>query len=198
MKINPGSKIANYLGIDNACRDLFISFFILENHPPYSQYAGQNVRMRYFGHACILIETNDLTILIDPLISYYGYQSNVAHFSDKHIPDVIDFVLITHNHQDHILFETLLPLRHKIKNIIGPRTTTGALQDPNLKLAFTAAGFNNVIEIDDMEVIRINNCVITGIPFTGEHSDLNIKAKACHHVLIKEFSFSFYGGFQDC
>jgi L-ascorbate metabolism protein UlaG (beta-lactamase superfamily) len=106
--------------------------------------------MRYFGHACILIEMSGVSILVDPLISYYGYESSVAHFSDIDLPEVIDYVLITHNHQDHILFETLLPLRHKIRNIIVPRTTSGALQDPNLKLAFNHAGFFNVFEIDEI------------------------------------------------
>ncbi len=86
--------------------------------------------MRYFGHACILVETKISAILIDPLISYYGYLSSVSHFSDVDLPDTIDYVLITHNHQDHILFETLLPLRHKIRNVVVPRTRSGgALQD---------------------------------------------------------------------
>jgi L-ascorbate metabolism protein UlaG (beta-lactamase superfamily) len=48
-----------------------------------------------------------------------------------------------------------------------------------------------VIEIDEMEDIRFENCVITGIPFTGEHSDLNVKAKMCFHVAISDFTFLF-------
>ena len=69
----------------------------------------------------------------------------VNHFSDFILPDKIDYVLITHNHQDHILFETLLPLRHKIKNLIVPRTNSGRLEDPDLKLMFNNIGFKNVI-----------------------------------------------------
>jgi hypothetical protein len=34
-------------------------------------------------------------------------------------------VLITHNHQDHILFETLLQIRHKVSEIIVPRGGSG-------------------------------------------------------------------------
>lgn len=193
MKRQPGSidEIAGLLGVKEADRSLFDTFFTTEKHPEYKRYEGDSVRMRYFGHACILIETKHISILVDPLISYYGYDSSVAHYSDVDLPDNIDYVLITHNHQDHILFETLLPLRHKIKNIIVPRTTNGALQDPNLKLMFNAIGFNNIIEIDEMEEIVLNNCVITGIPFTGEHSDLNIKAKSCYHVSVDSFTFLF-------
>lgn len=193
MKREAGSidEIAAKLGVKDADRALFDTFFTEQEHPVYRKYEGEHVRMRYFGHACILIETKDVSILVDPLISYYGYESSVAHYSDIDIPDVIDYVLITHNHQDHILFETLLPLRHKIRNVVVPRTTSGALQDPNLKMAFNHAGFNNVIEIDEMEELKFFNCVITGIPFTGEHSDLDIKAKTCFHIAIDKFTFLF-------
>jgi L-ascorbate metabolism protein UlaG (beta-lactamase superfamily) len=179
------------LGISKEQEALFETFFTETPHPAYDKYTGDKIRMRYFGHACILIETKDVSILADPLISYYGYRSDIEHFSDSDLPDVIDYVLITHNHQDHILFETLLPLRHKIKNIIVPRTKGGRLEDPELKLMFNSIGFDNVIEIDEMETIQFADSTITGIPFTGEHSDLNIQAKACHLVQIGQFKLLF-------
>jgi L-ascorbate metabolism protein UlaG (beta-lactamase superfamily) len=170
---------------------LFDTFFTLEKPSVYQPYTGDKIRMRYFGHACILIETKEVSILVDPLISYYGYHSDVDHYSDADLPDVIDYVLITHNHQDHILFETLLPLRHKIMNIVVPRNSGGELQDPSLKLMFNNIGFNNVIEIDDMQALEFKDCKITGIPFLGEHSDLDIKSKICHHVQIGQFKVLF-------
>jgi L-ascorbate metabolism protein UlaG (beta-lactamase superfamily) len=193
MKRRGGSidEIAALLEVKEADRPLFETFFTSQEHPAYRKYEGSNVRMRYFGHACILIETRGISILVDPLISYYGYESSVAHFSDVDLPDTIDYVLITHNHQDHILFETLLPLRHKIRNIIVPRTTTGVLQDPNLKLMFDRLGFNNVREIDEMQQLKFGDCVLTGVPFTGEHSDLNVRAKTCYHISIDRFTFLF-------
>lgn len=170
---------------------LFASFFTTEAPEAYVPYQGEQVRMRYFGHACILVETKDLSILLDPVISYYGYPNGVDRFSDLDLPEQIDYVLITHNHQDHILFETLLPLRHKIKNIVVPQTSGGRLEDPNLKLIFNAAGFENVIEIGEMETIQFADCTITGIPFVGEHGCLNVQAKMCHHVRVKDFSMLF-------
>ena len=193
MKRTPGSinEIAGKMKIKESDRVLFDSFFTTDEPVKYNKYEGAKARMRYFGHACILIETSEVSILVDPLISYYGYESNVTHYSDADLPDVIDYVLITHNHQDHVLLETLLPLRHKIKNIIVPSSKSGALQDPNLKLMFNNIGFNNVIEISDMEEMNFKNCKITGIPFTGEHSDLNVKSKSCYHVAIEKFTFLF-------
>lgn len=171
--------------------DLFESFFTEETPQPYKKYTGDKIRMRYFGHACILVETKEITILMDALISYYGYHSDVEHFSDCDLPDTIDYVFLTHNHQDHILFETLLPLRHKIKNIIVPRTNSGRLEDPDLKLMFQNIGFKNVIAIDEMETFTFHDAIITGLPFIGEHSDLNIINKLCFLVKIGEFKLLF-------
>jgi L-ascorbate metabolism protein UlaG (beta-lactamase superfamily) len=179
------------LGIPASKETLFDTFFTETAPPEYQKYTGDKVRMRYFGHACILIETKDISILVDPVISYYGYHSSVQHFSDVDLPDTIDYVLITHNHQDHILFETLLPLRHKIKNLIVPRTNSGKLEDPDLKLMFNNVGFNNVVAVDEMEAIRFEDATITGLPFMGEHSDLNILTKACYFVQIGQFKLIF-------
>jgi L-ascorbate metabolism protein UlaG (beta-lactamase superfamily) len=193
MKRIPQTKgyVATLLGVSRNQEPLFNTFFTEEVPPAYPGYKGDKIRMRYFGHACILIETNELNILVDPLISYYGYHSDVEHYSDADLPDVIDYVLITHNHQDHILFETLLPMRHKIKNVIVPRTRGGRLEDPELKLMFNHIGFNNVIELDEMETIAFEDAVITGVPFTGEHSDLNILTKLCYHIRVGAFTLMF-------
>ena len=187
----PLNYIKSFIELNPDQEELFDSFFTNEAPPAYKPYTGDKLRMRYFGHACILVETKDVNMLIDPLISYYGYQSNVSRFSDMDLPDVIDYVLITHNHQDHILFETLMPLRHKIKNLVIPKSTSGSLQDPSLKLMFKNLGFKNVIEIEEMEPMVFDDCEITGVPFIGEHSDLNIQSKVCHHVRIGEITVLF-------
>lgn len=193
MKRTPQSLgyIKALLGISEQQEALFETFFTDTPPPPYARYTGDKIRMRYFGHACILVETKDISILVDPLISYYGYHSDVEHFSDADLPDTIDYVLITHNHQDHILFETLLPLRHKIKNIIVPRTCSGKLEDPDLELMFSNIGFTNVFSIDEMKTIRFSDAIITGLPFIGEHSDLNILTKSCYLVQISSFKLLF-------
>jgi L-ascorbate metabolism protein UlaG (beta-lactamase superfamily) len=193
MKRTAGSleKIKEELGITKDQEPLFETLFTEEAPPSYNRYTGDKIRMRYFGHACILVETKDVSILLDPLISYYGYSSDLEHFSDADLPDVIDYALITHNHQDHIIFETLLPLRHKIKKLVVPKSREGRLEDPSLKLMFEQIGFSNVVEIEDLETVRFADATITGLPFMGEHCDLNIQAKACYLVRIGSFKLLF-------
>ena len=100
-------------------------------------------------------------------------------------------MLITHNHQDHILFETLLQIRHKVKTIIVPKGGSGHLQDPSLQLILANCGFRNVIELGDMETINIGNGYITGVPFLGEHSDLDIRTKLAYLIRFRHHSLLF-------
>lgn len=184
------SHVKEALGLKAEDEQLFSTFFTPEKPPPYKNYVETGARWRYFGHACILLETNGLSIMLDPVLSY-TYQHQISRYTYDDIPDVIDYVLITHNHQDHIIFETMLQIRHKIKNIIVPRNGSGALQDPSLKLMLQAVGFKNVIEMDELESVEIPNGSITGLPFLGEHCDVNIRTKMAWLIELRGSKFLF-------
>jgi L-ascorbate metabolism protein UlaG (beta-lactamase superfamily) len=186
MKRTPGSydEIRQALKINPEQEELFKEFFTVDAPEVYEAYTGPGIRTRYFGHACVLLETSEISMLVDPVISYDGYEHEVPRFTSRHLPDKIDYILITHNHQDHVLLETLLQLRHKVKNVIVPSSGKGSLQDPSLKLMFNNMGFKNVIALDDMESVALNKCTITALPFLGEHSDLDVRSKMCIHVSL--------------
>jgi L-ascorbate metabolism protein UlaG (beta-lactamase superfamily) len=192
LKSNPRSwyEIKEMLKIPDSKDTLMRSFLTSEQPPAYEPYAGPGIRWRYFGHACILIESQGTSMLFDPVLSY-TYESGISRYTYMDLPDQIDYVLITHNHQDHVLFETLLQIRHKIKNIIVPRNGGGQLQDPSLKLLLQNCGFRNVIEISEMEEIRNGAICITGLPFFGEHADLDIKSKMAWLVRINDHALLF-------
>jgi L-ascorbate metabolism protein UlaG (beta-lactamase superfamily) len=186
MKRRPGNieRMKAELNIPPHQEELFESFFTTEPPREYKKYQREGILTRYFGHACVLVETKEISILCDPVISYDGYETDVNRYTVEDLPDVIDYVLITHNHQDHILLETLLQLRHKIKTIIIPSGGKGNLQDPSLRIMFNKIGFKNVVELDDMQSLELDRCTITGLPFIGEHSDLDIRSKLCYHVAL--------------
>jgi hypothetical protein len=131
-----------------------------------------------------LMEDGTTTIMSDPSVGYEGTAA-IDYYSFSDLPDRIDYVLITHNHQDHVLFEVLLQLRHKIGTIVVPKCHGGFVQDPSLKLALEKAGFSSVIELDDLEVLPVPGGAITGLPFLGEHCDLHIRCKLGYQVELR-------------
>jgi L-ascorbate metabolism protein UlaG (beta-lactamase superfamily) len=186
----PWGEIKEILNLSEEQEEVFHSFLTPEPPPMRSPYAGDGVRWRYFGHATMLIETKKVSLLFDPVLSY-AYPSEIPRYTYQDIPDSIDYVLLTHNHEDHVLFESLLQIRNKVKNVVLPRNAAGSLQDPSLKLILQKLGFMNIIELGDMEVIPIDGGEIIGIPFFGEHCDLDVKAKIAYGVRIDGHSFLF-------
>jgi L-ascorbate metabolism protein UlaG (beta-lactamase superfamily) len=169
--------------------DLIQTFFTPACPPAYRRYEGLRARWRYFGHACVLVETPDVTILFDPVLSY-TYECGISRYTYQDLPDTIDYVVITHNHQDHVLFETLLQIRHKVRHVVVP-TGGGTLQDPSLKLLLRQIGFERVTALDPLDEIPIPDGAIIAVPFLGEHCDLDIATKSGYLVRVGRHSLLF-------
>jgi L-ascorbate metabolism protein UlaG (beta-lactamase superfamily) len=138
-------------------------------------------RVRYFGHACLLLQTPDAAVLTDPFISTDNRHGDRYTLDD--LPDHIDLVLITHGHQDHIVLETLLQLRSRIGAVVVPRSSRGNLCDPSIGLYLKALGFT-VTEVDDFDQVPFPGGEVVATPFLGEHSDLDIRAKSTYFLKI--------------
>jgi L-ascorbate metabolism protein UlaG (beta-lactamase superfamily) len=182
--------IKEALGIEGEREELFSRFLTAQGPPRLDDYDGDSIRVQYFGHACVLIEARGVTILTDPAISY-RYDSEVRRYTQADLPDAIDYVLITHSHSDHLVLETLLQLRHKIKNVIVPKNMCGSLEDPSLKLLLQNLGFKNVSELDEMESVDVRGGSITSLPFLGEHCDLRVRSKNAFLVQLNGTSLMF-------
>jgi L-ascorbate metabolism protein UlaG (beta-lactamase superfamily) len=186
----PFATVRDLLELNDGDAALFQTFLTTERPRTYEPYGGPGARWRYFGHACILLETGGVSVLLDPVLSY-TYESDISRYTYEDLPEVIDFALITHNHQDHILFETLLQLRHRIRTVVVPRNGGGALQDPSLRLLLRQCGFRNVIDLTEMDEIDFGCGSITALPFLGEHADLGILTKAAYLVRLNRHKLLF-------
>jgi L-ascorbate metabolism protein UlaG (beta-lactamase superfamily) len=176
----PWNGIRHTLEMSDEHAEAMRPFFTSSAPAPYSPYDGDGARWRYFGHACVLLEIRSLSILFDPVLSY-TYESDISRYTYADLPDWIDHVVITHNHMDHILLETLLQIRHKVGQIIVPRAGQGAIQDPSLKMMFTNIGFANVREMGEFETLDLDeHASLVAIPFLGEHSDLAVTSKLAY------------------
>jgi L-ascorbate metabolism protein UlaG (beta-lactamase superfamily) len=134
-------------------------------------------RWRYFGHACVLVEADDgSNVLVDPLVAY-DTNGELERFVLRDLPERINYIVLTHNHADHVLLETLLALRYKVDTIVVP-SAGGGLADPSLKLMLQSIGFKNVIELEPLGSVESGKLSLTALPFLGEHGDLDIRTKA--------------------
>ena len=87
---------------------------------PPPRVAGSNLRVTFVNHATVLVQTEGLNILIDPVwsdrvspLAWYGpkrHRPPGIRFED--LPP-IDLVLISHDHYDHMDLPTLRRLREK-------------------------------------------------------------------------------------
>lgn len=186
----PLSSISDIIG--GSDRDsTVLSSFLTENAPPRpARFDGAGLRWRYFGHATVLIESRDCTILTDPLIAY-PFDGMSPRFTAEDLPEHIDFVLITHGHQDHLVLETLLQLRDRIGTIVVAPNNGGTLEDPSLALILRRCGFARVRELSECAEIAFDSGSITAIPFFGEHCDLNIRSKTAYLVRIGAHTMMF-------
>jgi len=79
----------------------------------------------WFGHSSYLIQIDGKRILVDPVFS--GNASPVPYtntsfkgtdvYTANDLPE-IDYLLISHDHYDHVDYETLLALKPKVKKVI--------------------------------------------------------------------------------
>lgn len=151
---------------------------LFTSRPPAHRYVPveKGLRIRFLGHASFLLETKDVSILMDPVIAVRGEDYQDEIFSYSELPPHLDYICITHNHQDHYNLETLLQLRHKTGKLVLPVNNGGTLPDPSMALIGRQLGFE-VLVVDDFDEIAIPGGKLTSIPFLGEHGDLNVRSK---------------------
>jgi L-ascorbate metabolism protein UlaG (beta-lactamase superfamily) len=148
------------------------------------QYSGSGVRVRYFGHACVLVQTPRCAVLIDPTVAWERDDGEATlTFSD--LPDFIDYVVLSHAHQDHICPEVLVQLRQRIGEICVARHNPGNIADPSMKLVLRELGFSNVRVLDPLDSIKTADGEIVSLPFPGEHCDLDVATKQCVYVTAR-------------
>lgn len=99
-----------------------------EDHPDHSELnlKTNEIRFMWFGHSTILLEIDKNRILIDPVFS--NYASPVPGIAKRFQPPVftieeiakVDIVLISHDHYDHLDYETISKLATRDIHYIVP------------------------------------------------------------------------------
>ncbi len=89
---------------------------------------GDETRLTWFGHSAFLLEIDSLKILIDPMFSSspapHPWLGPKRYFDElpieiEKLPE-IDAVLISHDHYDHLDYNSILKLKNKVKQFYVP------------------------------------------------------------------------------
>ena len=184
-------RLADELGVCEAQREAFARLFtpVAPTAPAAARYRGDGVRMRYFGHACVLFESAREAILIDPFVSMQ--TGDDGRYCVNDLPEFLDYVVITHCHQDHFCMEMLLQLRARIGRIVVPSNNTGSIADPSMALVLRELGFADIVVLKPFERIALADGHLESLPFTGEHADLNIHSKQALALRLHARQFLF-------
>jgi L-ascorbate metabolism protein UlaG (beta-lactamase superfamily) len=145
-------------------------------------YRGDGVRLRYFGHACVLVQSARTSVLFDPVVAWDGGEGG-AGLTFHDLPDHIDYTFLTHNHQDHVSAEVLLQLRSRIGRVLTANHNRNSIADPSLARALGRLGMRNVTPVDPLTRVDLPGGRLTTIPFFGEHGGLDIHSK--HATLLE-------------
>ncbi|MCL7752948.1 metal-dependent hydrolase [Polaribacter sp. Z022] len=120
------------------------------------------MKIQYLGHSCFLIDINGTSILVDPFISGNSLASHIDISTLK-----VDFILVTHAHQDHVLDVEL----------IAERTKAVVVSNYEIAMYYGAK---------DLNVFALNH----GGTFVSE----NFSAKYVNAIHTSSFADGTYGG----
>ncbi len=88
---------------------------------------GLATKITWFGHSAFLLEIEGKTILFDPMFGKAPTPfplrnqrySRELPFKIEELP-VVDAVVLSHDHYDHLDYGTIMKLKGKVKNFIAP------------------------------------------------------------------------------
>jgi len=122
------------------------------------------IKTTLVGHACLLIQSKETTILTDPVWFDYLWEEinvlcpSVVLEKDKVPP--VDVLNISHRHQDHFDVRTLAYLAQD-ERILKPDSIVLAPKDDLLLDILNKLEFKNIRIVSDFEPIQVMDVVLT-------------------------------------
>ena len=150
----------------------------------------------WFGHSSYLIKMNGKIILVDPVFSGYvspfkGMNKAFAGTNMFGVDDMpgIDILIITHDHYDHLDYETIIRLKSKVNAVC---TSLGVASH------LVYWGYNEAIihELDWHQSVDINGIKLTALParhFSGRTVKRDQTLWSAFVLQTKEYKL-FLGG----
>ena len=170
--------------------------FPIEKFNYINNYNADEVLMTWFGHSTILIQIHGMNILIDPMFSDVSSPFFIGPKRFSNLPcnindlPSIDIVIITHDHYDHLDYNSIKQLNNKTTTFIVP---LGIEKD----LERFGISRDNVINMSWWEEVNINGLTIICTPArhnSGRFMIDNGKSLYCSFIFKDSYNTVFYSG----
>jgi L-ascorbate metabolism protein UlaG (beta-lactamase superfamily) len=152
----------------------------------------------WFGHSALLLKVNELTLLLDPMfgrspspfpiIGPKRYSTKLP-IEIEELP-TIDAVILSHDHYDHLDYDSILKLKAKVKQFIVPLGVAGHLirwgVDPEI-----------IQEHDWWDEFTFRGLTLASTParhFSGRGLGGRDTSLWCSWVILSEHSRIFFSG----
>lgn len=126
----------------------------------FTDQPSQSLKMMWLGHAGLLIELAGKRLLVDPVFSQRPSPTQLAGpnkrfhpppFSLQNLP-VIDYVLITHNHYDHLDYDFISSVKQQKIQYIVPLGLGATLKFWDIaEKCITEIDWHQSIELDGLD-----------------------------------------------
>lgn len=151
----------------------------------------------WFGHSTIFLQMHGMNILIDPIFS--DYASPFKFVGPKRFSEIpmkvdelpmIDIVIVSHDHYDHLDYDSIVGLKDKAEQFIVPLGVEKHLEAWGVEK-------NKIVSMAWWEEITINNLLIACTP--AKHNSFRLPQNRfdtlwASFVLIDEYNKVFYTG----
>ena len=143
-----------------------MSFPLAKNDPKFLQENRSQKTLTWIGHASFLIQIDGINILTDPHLTkraspvvFAGPSRTTPPGLDINDLPEIDVIVISHNHYDHLDYQTILNITRK------QRTNQPLILVPlKLKKLVESFGARNVKELGWWDTTNFNNLNIHAVP----------------------------------
>jgi L-ascorbate metabolism protein UlaG (beta-lactamase superfamily) len=161
-------------------------------------YTRNEARVVWFGHSAFLLQLNGKNILIDPMFGdvpaphpWLGSErfSNGLPIEIEQLPQ-IDAVVISHDHYDHLDYETIKKLKDKVSDFYTPLGVGVHLQKWGVSI-------DRIHELDWWQDIAFDNLLLTCTParhFSGRGLSDSRSTLWCSWVIKSKTENIFFSG----
>lgn len=164
-----------------------------QNPPP----TADKDYLTWYGHSALRLETNGRTILLDPMLGewvapvpFLGHRFPYDNYRPTEEFGDIDLVVYSHDHYDHLDYDTLMTLRDRVKHYLCPL---------GLGAHLTAWGIprHRITELDWWQSTELAGCRWTATParhFSGRSPSTRNKSLWAGFAIETNHHRLYFGG----